>query len=121
MIDDDLLQSVREFLQSGSDEEAKTRYRSALTLYFKAIAVICDLVIYRKIRKIPGNHAERFRILEQQFPSVYVLVDRVFTYYTDTYSKPVTPERCATVRDTFYEITKLAGIERELEGFVQRP
>jgi hypothetical protein len=116
MIDGDLLQSAAEFLQAGGDEETKGRYRSALTLYFKAIAVACDIALYRKIKKIPGNHAERFKLLDQHFPALYVLVDRIFTYYTDTYSKPVTAERCAVVRDTLHEIIKLAGIDKEIKG-----
>lgn len=42
MIEVDLKSTIKELFASGSEEEAKERYRVAVTLYFKAIAVACD-------------------------------------------------------------------------------
>lgn len=103
--------AVEEFLVSGVEEESKGRLRSAITLYFKAVAVACDLIIFRKIRKISSSHSERFRLLERHFPQIYVSVDDVFKYYQDTYSKTVSVEHCNKIKGVLREILAAAGIE----------
>jgi len=63
-IQDELKSGMLEFEQAAIEEEGKGRWRSAATLYFKAIASACDYAIYLKLRKLPDSHAERFRFLK---------------------------------------------------------
>lgn len=114
MIDQDLLSGIKEFSAAAEDEEKKERYRSAVTLYFKALALACDLAIYRKVRVIPNSHSDRFRLLERVLPDAYPIVNRAFAYYTDTYSKAITKKHCEEIRGALHEVLNITGIESEL-------
>jgi len=111
MIENDLLSAIQEFTIEAKESEQKKRYRAAVTLYFKALAVSCDLIIYRKIRKISSDHSERFRLLERHFPEIYKIIDEIFKYYTDTYSKQITKEYCEKMKGALLEIFRLGKIE----------
>lgn len=43
-----LKEGFKEFLDGAIDEENKSRFKLAVTAYFKAITQICDLIILRK-------------------------------------------------------------------------
>jgi uncharacterized protein (UPF0332 family) len=86
MIEDDLKQNVKEFLESAEEDLAKGRYNSAINSYFKAIAALCDLNIYLIKRVLPKNHNERFLFLKTSFPEVYEILSPLFSEYTKTYN-----------------------------------
>ena len=67
--------------EGASDELAKERHKNAAILFSKALFALCDLVIFNKLKKLPKNHNERFRILEEYFPEIYSIVDNIFTNY----------------------------------------
>lgn len=85
-IEKNLSENAREFEKSGNDELEKNRYNSAVNSYYKAIAVLCDLKIYEKIRVLPKNHAERFLFLKMHFQDAYKLINPLFDKYTDSYN-----------------------------------
>ncbi len=107
-IQEDLKNGIMEFEQSAVEEERKNMLRSAATLYFKAIASACDYVIYLKLRKIPDNHTERFRILEGQFVLFYEIMNRCFPIYKQTYRSNISAEQMEMMKDAFRKIKKLA-------------
>ncbi len=107
-IQDGLKSGIIEFEQSAREEEAKGRNRAAATLYFKAIATVCDYVIYQKLRKIPDNHAERFRILESHFILLYRVIDSIFSTYLQTYRSGISQEQMEMMKDAFRKAKKLA-------------
>ncbi|HLC65733.1 MAG TPA: hypothetical protein VJI46_06450 [Candidatus Nanoarchaeia archaeon] len=99
----------RTFLEEyigAKDEMKKERYKNATILYSKSIFALCDLLISQKLSKLPKNHSERFRLLEEYFPDVYSIVDAIFTHYTDAYSKPVLKETCEKIQDGIKKIAK---------------
>lgn len=80
-----LLENAREFLQEAKDAENNRSYNSAVTLYFKAIAVLVDLFILDKEGFIPSNHTERFRLLERKYLFLYRIMDKDFPIYQRSY------------------------------------
>ena len=61
---DDIQQNYKDFLAAGEDELKKERYNPAISSFFKAMAILCDLKIYTDRRVLPKNHTERFQILK---------------------------------------------------------
>jgi len=47
-IDKDLLDNFREFLQSAERDLQEKRFNPAISSYFKAIAILCDHLIYKE-------------------------------------------------------------------------
>lgn len=110
-----LKDGFKEFLEGGVDEENKGRYKLAVTAYFKAITQISDLIISRKRGFSPSNHTERFRILEREFPLIYVSVDNIFKTYQDTYSIPLSRESCRLVKNEIKNIIKNGNLIEEFK------
>jgi hypothetical protein len=107
-IQEDLKSGILEFRQSAEEEEKKGRKRSAATLYFKAVATVCDYLIYLKFRKIPDNHTERFRTLERHFHDLYKTLDTVFPIYQQTYRSDITAEQLDVMKNAFGRIKEFA-------------
>lgn len=85
-IERDLLDNFKDFLNSANDELEKNRYNPAVSSYFKAIAILCDLKIYQKRKLLPKNHQERFLFLKTHFPEAYQVVTSLFEKYRDSYN-----------------------------------
>lgn len=64
-------------------------YTSATILYFKTWFAIQDNILLEKIGRAPKDHSERFRLLEDNFKNTYILLDKEFGTYRDTYSRLV--------------------------------
>ena len=76
---DDLIQTFLEEFEGAKEELSKGRHKNATILFSKALFAICDILIQSKLNKLPKNHSERFRILEQYFKEVYGIVDDILT------------------------------------------
>ncbi len=68
--------------------EREQKYKAATILLSKALFALADCLIFQKYHQLPKNHAERFRMLEAKEQKTYELIDRVWSKYTDTYTKP---------------------------------
>ncbi|MBN2423286.1 hypothetical protein JXB41_08745 [Candidatus Woesearchaeota archaeon] len=104
-----------EFFEGGLDEEAKGRYRLAVTAYFKAITQICDLILLQKRGYSPKSHTERFRLLEQYFPKIYFSIDSIFKTYQDTYSIQITKDSCKVIKNEIKTIIQYGNLEKEFK------
>lgn len=109
-----------EFFEGGLDEEQKGRYKLAVTAYFKAITQICDLIILRKRGFAPTSHTERFRVLEQNFPQIYISVNSVFKTYQDTYSAPITKKSCELIKNEIKNIINKGKLDNEFKEAVSK-
>ena len=89
--------------------------KSAIILFAKAMFAILDYLIYKSYKKLPKNHEERFRILEIKKQEIYLIVDKIWKKYTDTYSKPGVKEAGEQFKKTIQEI-----IQQENENISQR-
>lgn len=85
-IEEDLKNNIKEFLESAERDFAEGKYNSAINSYFKAIAALCDLNIYKLKRILPKNHTERFLFLKTSFNEVYEILSPLFKEYTKTYN-----------------------------------
>ena len=93
----------------------KKRYKNATILFSKSLFVLCDLIIYSKLKKLSKNHSERFRILEEHFPDIYTIADSVFSHYIDSYSKPILKETCEKIQDGIKKIIKNKEISENIK------
>ncbi len=94
----ELIHNSKTFLKSAELVHQTADYTSATILYFKALFVALDLVIFRKMKKTPKDHSERFRILEKEFPEEYKNMDKYFSVYQSTYSITIDKETCEEIR-----------------------
>ena len=110
-VEEDLRQNIREFIESGNDDLAKARYNSAVSAYFKAIAVLCDLKIYQKQRVLPKNHSERFLFLQIHFADAHKLIKELFDKYTDSYNLRLGKKEAELLKENVERIKKIFGFE----------
>lgn len=102
-----LIENINEFYRNAIDSEKKNDFNTAVTLYFKALAVLADLYILKKDGKIPSSHSERFRILEEKYPEIYQIIDKDFLDYQNSYRIKLGQENCKILRE---DAEKLFGI-----------
>ncbi len=107
----DLLNNIRCFWTSAETVYKLKDYTSATILYFKCLFVILDLLCLKSIKKIPKDHTERFRMLQDFFPELYLTLDRLFMVYRDTYSLLIEKSKCDEVRKNVIRIAEEQGIE----------
>lgn len=105
-----LIENIKEFYESALNEEEKKHYNVAVTLYFKALAVLADLFIYEKEDKLPTNHSERFRILETKYPEIYDIPDKSFPFYQNSYRLKLNKEVCQILKNDAKKLIKILKI-----------
>ncbi len=98
-IEEELKNNVKTFWESAELIYATGDYTSATILYFKAFFVVLDYCILKKRGEVPKDHTDRFRILKIDFPTYYVVLDKYFQIYRDTYSTSIAKEICEELRD----------------------
>ena len=74
-----------EYYRNGLAAEKRGEYNTSATLFFKAIASLCDLQILQDKGSFPSNHSERFRILERDYSGLYLMIDKDFRLYQNSY------------------------------------
>jgi len=116
---DELLQTFIEEYKGAEDETAKGRYKNSAILFSKALFAICDILIKNKLNKLPKNHSERFRILEDYFKGIYIIVDEIFDKYTDSYSKPILKETCEAIKNGIKRISDIEDMPSEIKEVVK--
>lgn len=105
-----LLENLDEYYTFGLEAFKKEKYNTATTLFFKAIAALCDLFILKKEGFVPSSHTARFRILEEKYSEIYNLVDRDFPFYQDSYTKKMDKEAAELLKEDVEKLKKIAGI-----------
>ncbi|MDD5651619.1 MAG: hypothetical protein PHF86_14590 [Candidatus Nanoarchaeia archaeon] len=113
-IEKDLKLNFEEFLQSGEEELKKDRYNSAVTSYFKAIVILCDLKIYQKIGLLPKNHNERFLFLKMHFKEVSDELTKLFNLYTDSYNLRMNKEDAELLKENVKKIRDILGFKENI-------
>lgn len=101
-----LKENITEYHSYAIDAFNKENYNTATTLFFKAFAAMCDLLILRSENRIPSSHTDRFRLLENKHFRIYKIADRDFPFYQDSYTKKMTREAAEILKD---DVEKLAS------------
>lgn len=105
-----LLENIAEYYALGVEAMDRKKYNSATTLFFKAIAALCDFAILRKEKAVPSSHSHRFRILEERFPALYAIADRDFPFYQNSYTQKMDEETARLLKEDVESIKKNLGI-----------
>lgn len=92
-------EQILQFNKSADTLYNDKDYTSATILYFKTWFAVQDYILLEKIGQSPKDHGERFRLLEKEFPSTYIKLDKEFNTYRDTYSKIVDKETCDRIKE----------------------
>lgn len=100
----ELLEHVKEFLESGEDNLNKERLNASASDFFKAIVILCDYMIYRNIKILPKNHSERFSLLNKHFREIYDKVSELFPIYTRSYNFKIKMGDVLKVKKYAYEL-----------------
>lgn len=115
----ELIDTFLEEYEGAWEQFEKARYKNALILFSKSIFALCDLVIYQKLKKLPKNHTERFRVLEEYFPNIYPLVDELFGLYVDAYNKPIIKESCEHIQNGIKQITNTVEMPDQIKRIIR--
>ncbi|MBS3150964.1 hypothetical protein J4443_01120 [Candidatus Woesearchaeota archaeon] len=94
-----LEKTAKEYFNAAEDEFKKSRFNSALVLYFKSLVALVDLYILQQTNQTPSSHNVRFRITEDKFPEVYNLLDKDFPFYQQSYMQIMTKELAEVIKD----------------------
>lgn len=103
---EELESSFIEEYESASILEKLGKIKSSLILYSKALFAIVDYIIFNKYKKLPKNHSDRFRILQEKETFIYNKLDSVWNKYTDAYKKPSDSESLLMLKNAILEIIK---------------
>jgi hypothetical protein len=101
-----LIENVNEYYSSGLDAFNNKKYNVGTTLFFKCIAALLDLSIYRKEGIIPSSHTNRFRILEERYLRLYKIADRDFPFYQDSYTNKMDKEAADLLKEDAEKLKK---------------
>lgn len=112
-IRNELIENFNDFITSAEEDLNKGRYNPAVSSYFKGIAILCDLNIYKKVGLLPKNHSERFLYLKMHFKEVYDIIDPLFKDYTDSYNKRVSKENAFKLKENVEKIKRIFGTKEK--------
>ncbi len=106
-----LLENVQEFKKESEKAKADNAYNSAVTLCFKAVAVLVDLFLLKKEGFIPKNHTERFEILRAKHKQVYLVLDKIFPLYQQSYRLKMGLQQLEVIENEFRKLAEITGID----------
>ena len=116
---EEIKKTFLEEFEGAEEQLEKERYKNAAILFSKSLFALCDFLIYSKLDKLPKNHHERFRILEEYFSEIYSIVDNIFSHYTDAYSKPILKETCELIKNGIKKIIRNKELPEEIKKTVE--
>jgi len=103
---EDLIENIKSFLSSAELVYKKGDYTSASILFFKSLFAVLDLIILKKSGKTPKDHSERFRLLQNEFPELYEILDKLYPVYRETYTLKIEKDVCDKIKENVDSITK---------------
>ena len=108
--EEDLKENAKEYFRNGLFMQERNQINSAVTLFFKTISTLADLLILNKEGKIPSNHSERFRILEKKYKEVYDIIDKDFPFYQNSYRTKLNKEISKMFENDAKKLFEILGI-----------
>jgi uncharacterized protein (UPF0332 family) len=107
----DLLRNFKEFLVSAERDLSEGLYNPAISSYFKAIAILCDYVIYQERGLLPKNHRERFIFLERYYKEAYQMISPLFKEYTDSYNVRIQKDKVVRLKQSVEKLKTIFQIK----------
>ena len=99
MDDSQIKKNMKEYLEIAEYSLKKNKFNTAVTLYYKALVEICDLVLLNKLGEIGANHTERFEMLKTINYQLYKTASKLFRFYRDSYSKEISKTIAILVKE----------------------
>lgn len=84
---------------------------SSIILLFKSLIALVDLYLLQKTNETPSSHSKRFRIVEEQFPDVYDILDRDFPFYQDSYNLIMSKELVEIIKNDVQTMAEKTKVE----------
>jgi hypothetical protein len=109
-MDEDLWSNVNEYFTQAVKAEKDKAFNAAVVLYFKTIASLVDLFIYRKELIKLSNHTERFRLLRNKYREIYSLIDKDFSVYQESYKSRLSKEHVEVMKNDLRKLEELTKI-----------
>jgi hypothetical protein len=106
-----LMQNIKEYMRNALDAKRKGEHNTAVTLFFKAMVGICDLHLLKTEGFLPSSHAHRFRVLESKYQEIYMIIDKDFALYQDSYKLRMDFNSSGVMEKDVRRISKIAGIQ----------
>ena len=106
-IEKELMENFDDFLASAEEDIKKGRFNPSVSSYFKAVAILCDFYIYKKVGLLPKSHSERFLYLKMHFKDAYNIISPLFKNYTDSYNKRVSREDAFGLKENVEKIKRI--------------
>lgn len=103
-----LLDNLQEYLEQGELALQSCKFNTAGTLFFKAICAAADLYLFRKEGAVPSSHTHRFHIAEDKYPHLYLILEKDFPFYQDSYTHKLNKEAVGVLKEDAYKVKKLA-------------
>lgn len=101
--------NINEFYKLGLLALEQKANNSAVSLFFKALAVLGDLWILQKEGFVPKSHSERFRILQAKYPKIYAILDKDFPAYQESYKIRLSEELAEVLQHDVQQLAKEVG------------
>ncbi|MCF7872552.1 hypothetical protein K9L97_05975 [Candidatus Woesearchaeota archaeon] len=103
---DILEKTAKEYYEMGKEAFEKGRNNSAVVLFFKALVALSDLFVFQKTGRTPSSHNDRFQITKNKFHSVYLLLDKDFPFYQDSYVQIMSKDLAEVIKKDVQTMAK---------------
>jgi len=90
--------------------EKMKMYSESISNYFKSLSAINDFAL-EKINLKAKDHSKRFRLLEQNFPELYAIADKMFIVYRRTYTNKLNKKEVEILRQNVKKAFENAGVQ----------
>ncbi|OIO41705.1 hypothetical protein COU56_03505 [Candidatus Pacearchaeota archaeon CG10_big_fil_rev_8_21_14_0_10_31_9] len=102
--------NAREYYYNAVEAEKKKQFNSSVTLFFKALSSLADLYILKNKGFMPSNHTERFRILEEDYSDIYIILDDSFPLYQSSYRNKLKQETSEVLKRNVRRLFEILNI-----------
>lgn len=113
---ENLKEGYKDYLEGAKLLEERKNYKSSVNLYFKALTSLVDFILKKERNETPDNHTERFRMTENDFGEIYMVLDSLFSTYRDSYTEKRGEKHVGRIKDGIRRIIKTQGLGEEFEA-----
>ncbi len=112
---DELVENLKEYLKNAERAFKAKEYNTAVTLYFKTLTVLSDILLLKTEGRVPSNHDERFKTLREKHRIAYQLLDKNFPLYQQTYRIRLSRSQTELIRGDLHAFPKDPSIEKIMQ------
>lgn len=107
---DEFAKKAKNYFIIAMIAEKMKMYSESISNYFKSLSAINDFAL-EKINLKAKDHSKRFRLLEQNFPELYAITDKMFIVYRRTYTNELNKKEVEILRQNVKKAFENAGVQ----------